>query len=153
MAALLGQDKVWYSRRSQTLIEEDLDEMDLDHIKNLRNYLLRNAEAILWSLVSDLERSGMVHGSEQAQFDLDRELARLDGADPEAWMRGTILFESLTDRLVTVAASHFTRTNLAAMHRLVKLALSSPPGTHTVNQLRDIEALRRKLDGTGKDVR
>jgi hypothetical protein len=147
---LLDQDEIWISRRNAELKTERLDEMDLEHLKNLRSWLLRQADSIQWGMLNQLETIAARANGEQAQYDIDREVASLQGIDPEIWMRGTVLFEALTDRIEAVLLHTLTQTNVATIQRLCRLAISAPPGTHTGRQLRDIEALARKLEGTGR---
>jgi hypothetical protein len=149
---LLDQDKIWVSRNGTRLTETDLNEMDLDHIRSLRAWLLRMADAIVYGIQTELQHQLSIHGAgDQACLDLERELDLMAG-DPEDWIRGTVLFTALTARLENVAIDKLTRTDLEAIRHLVKLALAAPPGTHTDNRLRDYDRLRRKLEGTGAEV-
>ena len=147
---LLDQDKIWQRKDGRELVTVRLDDMELQHLKALRAWLLRNSDSIQYGLANQLHSLLARVNGEQAELDLERELARLED-DPEAWMRGTVLFEALTERLETVPVEKFNRIELATLLHLVRIALSEPQ-RHSKRQIETCDRLRRKLEGTGKQA-
>jgi hypothetical protein len=81
---LLDQGEIWIGRNEyHVLTEIPLDEMDEQHLKNLRAWLISRADQIQYAEVAAFESATTFVQGDQASLDLER----LAEQDPVTWLR------------------------------------------------------------------
>jgi hypothetical protein len=99
IAELLDQREYWYAREQGDLVCYRLDDMTPVHLANLRAWLMRNAEKMHSATLASLWSVSAFFQGEQAIFEIDRDIERLQEADPRAWIKEQPLVEEITRRL------------------------------------------------------
>lgn len=98
---LLGQREVWWPRDSKSgeLVEVKLADMHYRHLMALRSMLLSRAEGMHRAHITRLHNALLFTSGDQAEFELGRELDRLEEMTARQWMREQPLVEAIEEIL------------------------------------------------------
>lgn len=99
---LLDQDEIWVMRQDGKLRAIRVEDMDAAHLANLRTWLLSRAEEIILGAIQwHIGMAAHIQG-EQALFELDKDIARLEAANPREWLEEQPLLQAITARMAAL---------------------------------------------------